>query len=316
MIMIFSEMQEDDEQSSLNELVDPEDPGDESVPDGGEFSEDELDESEDEADESVPDGGEFSGEELVDLEDPDDEPVPVGGEFSEDELDESVPDEGEFSRDELEEFGDDLDESEDELEESGNELDESAPDEGEFSRDELEELGDDLDESEDEAEESVPSEAGFKGIWEKYKRGKALWLFMATGLFVLTGLGYFFMRGEKTDTLPHQKVASTQYIDLTIQQNQILVFKPFIIPFEEHTKFTYISLSISFNLPNREIKGEIVEKKDQLRGILYDILRKEINRAEEVPSLEKLKEFITNGTNAVLSTGIIKEVYINKFMAV
>jgi flagellar basal body-associated protein FliL len=69
-------------------------------------------------------------------------------------------------------------------------------------------------------------------------------------------------------------------------------------------------------VPNEELKREMMEKKDQLRGIIYDILREEIYKAKEIPSLKKLKEFIIRGVNIALSTGKVNEVYITKFLAV
>ena len=69
-------------------------------------------------------------------------------------------------------------------------------------------------------------------------------------------------------------------------------------------------------MPNKDLKREMIEKKNQLRGIIYDILRDEIHKAQEIPSLEKLKKFIIRGLNMTLSAANVNEVYITKFLAV
>ena len=85
---------------------------------------------------------------------------------------------------------------------------------------------------------------------------------------------------------------------------------------EENREFTYISLSISFKLPNKGLKGEMIEKKEQIRGIIYDVLREEIKKAKEIPPLEKIKAFIIKRVNSAISTGKIDDVYITQFLAV
>ncbi|MBA7715303.1 hypothetical protein ES703_124344 [subsurface metagenome] len=103
---------------------------------------------------------------------------------------------------------------------------------------------------------------------------------------------------------------------LAIPEDQLLIFPSFVIPFKENKRFTYISLSISFNVPNKELKREMIEKKGQLRGIIYDMLREEIHKAKEIPPLKELKKCIIRGLNMTLSAGNVKEVYITKFLAV
>ncbi|GAG19995.1 unnamed protein product, partial [marine sediment metagenome] len=98
--------------------------------------------------------------------------------------------------------------------------------------------------------------------------------------------------------------------------DQLLIFHSFVIPLKENREFTYISLSISFSVPNIELKREMIEKKGRLRGIIYDMLREEMNKVKEIPPLEKLKESITRGVNAALSAGKVNKVYITNFLAV
>ena len=90
----------------------------------------------------------------------------------------------------------------------------------------------------------------------------------------------------------------------------------FIIPFGGHGKFTYISLSISFELPNKELRDEMIQKNNLLRGVIYNILRQHIDILENISSLTKLKGFIINGVNGVLTAGKVNEAFITDFSTV
>jgi len=101
-----------------------------------------------------------------------------------------------------------------------------------------------------------------------------------------------------------------------IQNSTSIKFEPFIIPFREHGKFTYISLSISFELPNKELMGEMIEKNNWIRGIIYNILSDNIYVLENVSSLMKLKKIIINNVNDVLRSGRVNKAIITDFSTV
>jgi flagellar basal body-associated protein FliL len=101
-----------------------------------------------------------------------------------------------------------------------------------------------------------------------------------------------------------------------VENDRSIKFDSFIIPFEEHGRFTYISLSISFELPNKELMKEMVEKNTLIRGIIYGLLSKNIKILTNVSSLEKLKELITHSVNDVLTAGKVNEPIITDFSAV
>jgi len=258
------------------------------------FSGDKLDEPGDEESKATPEEEQAPGDEL-------DEP--------EGEKSESVPEEGESSGDELDESGDELDEPEDEKSES-------VPEEGEFSGGELDESGDELDEPEDEESEAIPEEEDSKGIEGKFRQKKRLLLCIAIGLCLFIGIGHFYLKWKKSNIPLNQKKDTRQVNRLAIPEAQLLIFPSFVIPSKENRGFTYISLSISFNVPNKELKREMIEKKGQLRGIIYDMLREEIHKEKEIPSLKKLKECIIRAVNMILSAGNVSEVYISKFLGV
>ena len=195
---------------------------------------------------------------------------------------------------------------------SGSELEEPANEEGESVRVSVVEL----DEPGDEERELIPEEEKSKGIWGKYREKPRLSLFIAIGLCLLMGIGYLYLKGKIFNIIVDQKGKIPELDRLAIPKDQLLIFPSFVIPFRENKRFSYISLSIYFNLPNKELMREMIEKKGELRGIIYDILRQEINKLKEVPSLEELKGFIIRGVNTALSAGKVNEVYITKFLAV
>ena len=290
--MISSNSEGNDEQFSGNELDESGGEESEATPEEEQASGHELDEPEDEESKSVPEEGESSGGEL-------DEP--------EDEESKSVPEEGQISGNELDE--------------SGGEESESIPEEKKFTGLELDELD----------VPPIPEEEDSKGIERKFGEKKKLslcvaiglcrdkqrlLLCIAIGLCLLIGIGYLYLKWKKSNIPFNQKEETPQFNKLTIPKDQLLIFNSFIIPFKENKQFTYISLSISFYLPNKELRREMIEKKGQLRGIIYDILREEINKAKEIPPLKELKKFVIRGLNTALSTGKASEVYITKFLLV
>lgn len=177
--------------------------------------------------------------------------------------------------------------------------------------------GDELNESSrwiDKENELMPEEEDSKGTLARYRRKRRFLLFIAPGLCLLIGLGYFYLKPKHTNIRP--KAETIQLQRLKIPKDQLLFFHSFIIPLEEKKGLTYISLSIFFNVPNKQLRQEIEGEKEQLRGMMYDILREEINKGEEVPPLKKIKGFLIRKVNTALSTGKVKEVYITKFLAV
>jgi len=207
-----------------------------------------------------------------------------------------------------------LDEAEENDEEfSGNELDENDE---EFSGIELDEPENELDEPEDETSESIPDQKPIKGAEKGYTGKGRLWMFIAIGLFLLSGIGYLFIKGKMSPVTSNQKEGATQIAKFAIPKDQLLVFGSFVIPFNQSQKFSYISLSIAFKLPNKELRGEMVREKYRLRGIIYDLLTEEVNGLKEVPRIEKLKKCIISAVNGAVSMGKINDAYITDFLAV
>ena len=170
----------------------------------------------------------------------------------------------------------------------------------------------------EEKTEPVPQEETLRPRERRQKGGRRIVASVAIGVIALIGIGagYLYLKQEKTAVPPNQGRGPGQTVSVSIPHEEVLVLEPFVIPAEGNKNFTYVFLSISMKLPNKEIKREVTEKKRPLRGIIYDTLAREIATAKEVPPLETLKEFIIRGVNGALSSGKISEVFISKFLAV
>lgn len=139
-------------------------------------------------------------------------------------------------------------------------------------------------------------------------------LMIALGLALVLGSGYLYFRHEAAWLASVQKTA-LQRTEAT-SRGSSLAFEAFVLPVERGQKFTYLFLSISFPLPNRELEGEMREKRHLLRGRIYDGLREAIQGSGPMPSLEALKGLILRITNDSLQRGRLKEVYVTEFLAI
>ena len=168
-----------------------------------------------------------------------------------------------------------------------------------------------LDESEDKEKKAFFQKKNNKDKPKKHVWKKKVFICFMTGTLVLAGLSlYLLLKNRQANVwIPQLKWFSIQNI-------KSIKFEPFIIPFREHGKFTYISLSISFELPNKELMDEMIEKNNWIRGVIYNILSENIYVLENVSSLMKLKKFIINGVNNVLTAGKVENAIITDFSTV
>jgi len=181
--------------------------------------------------------------------------------------------------------------------------------------------GNELDDTEGEAYKPFSEEKFSTETEEQYKKERKLSLWLVVALCFLTGTGIFYLYSRlactsSEDKKINNKVEAFQIDKFSAQKDYSINFNSFIIPYYQYSKYTYISLSISLALPNKELKQEMIRRKDQLRGIIYDILKEEVNKSKEVPSLEILKELITIGFNQALLNGEVDDIYITDFLSV
>ncbi|MGD8982245.1 MAG: flagellar basal body-associated FliL family protein [Desulfobacterales bacterium] len=170
---------------------------------------------------------------------------------------------------------------------------------------------DDLAESEDKEKKAFFQKKNIKNKPKKHVGKKKVFFYFVTGTLLLAGLLLYLLLNSRPD---HVWISQLKWFP--IQNSKSIKFEPFIIPFREHGKFTYISLSISFELPNKELKDEMIEKNNWIRGIIYNILSENIYVLENVSSLMKLKKFIVNNVNNVLTAGKVDNAIITDFSTV
>jgi flagellar basal body-associated protein FliL len=170
---------------------------------------------------------------------------------------------------------------------------------------------DKLDESEDKEKKAFFQKKNTKDKPKKNVWKKKVFFYFVTGTLVLAGLSLYPLLKTR-----QENVWIPQLKWFSIQNSKSIKFEPFIIPFREHGKFTYISLSISFELPKKELMDEMIEKNNWIRGIIYNILSENIYVLENVSSLMKLKKFIINGVNNVLTEGKVNKAIITDFSTV
>jgi flagellar basal body-associated protein FliL len=101
----------------------------------------------------------------------------------------------------------------------------------------------------------------------------------------------------------------------TIQGDPVVHFDPFLIPLGERSKYTLISLSFSLELPNVELGTRVEQRMTELRGFIYDTLRKDFAHAEGIPPVQAVKEGVNRAMHQVLPGLPVKDIYISRFLA-
>lgn len=163
----------------------------------------------------------------------------------------------------------------------------------------------------DNSDESGDKKKKTKHKPKKYRWKKRAFFYFIGGTLVLSGISLYpiLKNSGKNIWIPQLKW-------FPIQNSKTIKFEPFIIPFKEPGKYTYISLSISFELSNKELMDEMIEKNNWIRGIIYNILSENIYVLENISSLMKLKMFIIDGVNNILTAGKVDKAIITDFSTV
>ena len=276
---------------------------------------DELDELEAESDEQT------LGDELDELEAESDEQGPIIE--LDDLLNESDEQTLENELDELEAENDEQEAQNDE-QEAENDEQEAQTEESEAENDEQEAQ---TEESEAESKEENSEDESQKGIEKKHKGKKWLWLLIVTGLFSVSAAGGYFGVKVKTFFLnsnenikqsssaanSSQQQKPSQAVN---QKEEIIEFKSFVIPFKQSGKFTYISLSIIFKLPDKKAKRKMILEKTWMRAMIYDAVKKKINTSEDTSSSQLLKTIIIKAVHKILPAERVNDFEIKDFQAV
>jgi len=195
---------------------------------------------------------------------------------------------------------------------AGDELNEPEDEEsGEINGDELSEPGDEESKAYKDKQNKSKGTKNKSNDTKKKSGGKRkLVLFFAIGTCLLAGGIYYFSQDN------NEKEVTALVNIFPIPHDTSFTFETFIVPLPEKQGHTYISLNLSFELSNVELVEEIIKKKEQLRGIIFDVLVQGIDKIEDAQSLKKLRELIARRANTVLFSGKVGEAIIIDFTIV
>jgi flagellar basal body-associated protein FliL len=105
-------------------------------------------------------------------------------------------------------------------------------------------------------------------------------------------------------------------VPTTIPEVQLTKFDSFVIPYTGRKNYSYISLSVSFYLPQEAVRLEIDEKKHLLRGTIYELISRQAQQSGQGPSLLQLKDLIRKAVNRKLSAGQVNELFITHYLVI
>jgi flagellar basal body-associated protein FliL len=92
-------------------------------------------------------------------------------------------------------------------------------------------------------------------------------------------------------------------------------FDPFLVPLGPKSRYTLISLSFALELPNGKIKEETEKRMNEVRGMIYDTLKEDFINAQEIPSVQQVKDGISRAVRKALAGQQVTDVYISQFLA-
>lgn len=171
-------------------------------------------------------------------------------------------------------------------------------------------FGNDRDQLRD--DESVTGEQESSGnLQVKLRTRNAICFLIAAAFCIGASVFYLGLNGPPGDGVKPLKGEQVR-----IAQEESITFDSFVIPLNEKSSFAYVSLSISLELPNKELREEMEDRKELLRGVIYDALEREMGRSKDIPQVSNFKILIKKTLNTALTTGELKEVYITHFLAV
>jgi flagellar basal body-associated protein FliL len=131
-------------------------------------------------------------------------------------------------------------------------------------------------------------------------------------VLMLAVLALLWSRIPQADKQGRQEAPAAK---IPVQGNQVLAFDPFLIPLGGKSKYTFISLSFSVELPNGQSGKEIKEKMVELRGFLYESLKEDFQKAEGIPLIQAVKDRIDRAVRLTLPGQQVKEIYFSQFLA-
>ncbi len=93
-------------------------------------------------------------------------------------------------------------------------------------------------------------------------------------------------------------------------QDVLVEFEPFVIPYPSNSSKTYVYLKVSIQVADKGAYSLIEANKPLCRGIIYDIVKREIARKGQTIAFSgELENSVTNELRMIISGAGIKRVY-------
>jgi len=102
---------------------------------------------------------------------------------------------------------------------------------------------------------------------------------------------------------------------VSIERNPMMNVDFLLIPLGARSRYTFISLSFSMELPNGKTKEDMEKRISEVRGFIYDTLKEDFANIEGIPPLQEVKDGICRAVRTALSGSRVVDVYISQFLA-
>lgn len=134
-------------------------------------------------------------------------------------------------------------------------------------------------------------------------------------VLLLLGISALLWTRISPSEKPSRQDSPSSLVRTPVQGNAVVDFEPFLIPLGGKSRYAFISLSFSLELPNGESEKELKEKMSELRGFIYDRLKEDFQNAEDIPLFQSVKDRIDRVVRLKLPGQQVKEIYISRFLA-
>lgn len=143
-----------------------------------------------------------------------------------------------------------------------------------------------------------------KSLWKK--RAVILFAFVCLGITAVLSFNAWVV-------LPKEEPQKTAVIQVKRQAESLLKIDSFVIPYDK-SNFSYVSLSVSFQVAENSLRNEIINKERFIRDKIYELLLTYFNQTAEIPTPEPVKDLIAKEVNGALSKGEVNKLYLTQFL--
>ncbi|GAB6144606.1 hypothetical protein [Desulfocicer niacini] len=151
----------------------------------------------------------------------------------------------------------------------------------------------------------------------KKKKTTGIWP-MIMGVMIMlviigTLVGFMIQQKRISQQMAGQAISS---LTLPISPKKELYLKDFIVPLKVTHLYTCITFSVVIYSWENDFVSPLIHEKQWLRGKLYDILVKKIEKETDTPSLEMFRLWVQQAVRQLLPDRHIISVEIHQFLVV